>query len=132
MGHLLKLSRIKQSSSSSLDELFFEIDSSDLDWPVRLCDTVVVYDTLPVLGAFFTPTTKNGLWPLIESTDADMLLTDGFISGAESLFICRSVESLADLNGLLTQLMQRQPKPSFFVNTFRNKTAILYSLKSFS
>lgn len=130
IGHLSKIFGMQSAQDwRSLSELQHAIDLQVPSLPVSFTDLLIVYETFPVFGELFFPKSSSYLWQLLNSTDSPMLLTDAFVSGKESLFICQSIPE-NDVNKKVYEITQKQQKPNICVNTYKGTSVIAYQLIS--
>jgi hypothetical protein len=119
----------KTTPANTLQELFYEVDLVVANLPLRFQEVLVVYETFPVFGEFMFPKRNSYLWQLIESTDAPMLLTDGMVTGKESLFVCQP-SSINSVNTDAGNILNKLRMPSLCVNHHNGLAALIYPVVS--
>lgn len=127
IGHISR--HFKIAPTDTLQELFSEVDAVVPNLPFSFREVLVVYETFPVFGEFMFPKRNSFIWQLIEQTEAVMLLTDGMVSGKDSLFICEP-STFEHVNSQVSHTISKLRRPSLCVNTNINSAALLYPISS--
>jgi hypothetical protein len=130
-NHLLSIFRISKNNNLSFRQILNSIDLV-YDLPVSFSDAVVVYETFPVFGELMFPKPRSHLWQLLSTTDSYMLLTDSFLTGKDSLFLCRAFENPADAKQEMSLIVNNQSSPTVCLKTYKGISSIAFPLTSIS